>query len=76
MIRKTLLTILLVFVTLTYGLSQGVIKDFLKYSTFYTSFSQSNSMVQEDTYAVMDGLLTVVPMEYEPNYTFSFGLRK
>tara|TARA_R110000822_G_scaffold39019_3_gene107582 strand:+ start:10977 stop:12074 length:1098 start_codon:yes stop_codon:yes gene_type:complete len=76
MIRKTLLTILLSLVTLTYGLSQGVIKNFFKYSTFYTSFSQSNPMVQEDTYAVMDGLLTVVPMEYEPNYTFSFGLRK
>ena len=55
---------------------QKVIKDFFKYSTLYTSFNQSNSMVQEDTYAVMDGLLTVVPMEYEPNYTFSFGLRK
>lgn len=55
---------------------QGVIKDFFKYSTFYTSFNQSNSMVQEDVYAVRDGELTVIPMEYEPNYTFSVGLRK
>jgi len=74
--RKVLLTTLLTLITLTQGLSQGVVKKFFKYSTAYASFNQSNSMVQEDVYAVRDGVLTVIPMEYEPNYTFSIGLRK
>lgn len=33
-------------------------------------------MVQESTYAVRDGVLTTIPMNNLPNYTFSIGLRK
>ena len=76
MIRKLLIATVLTLFTLSNVLGQGVIKDFFKYSTFYTSFNQSNAMVQEDVYAVRDGMLTVIPMEYQPNYTFSVGLRK
>ena len=76
MIRKLLITIVLVILSSSQALSQGAIKKFFKYSTFYTSFNQSNSMVQESTYAVRDGVLTTVPTNNLPNYTFSIGLRK
>jgi len=69
----------LLLFTLMWGTTasaQGRVKKFFKYSTFYASFSQSNSMVQEDIYAVRDGILTVVPMGHPANYTVSVGLRK
>ena len=69
------LLFLLFFLPITV-FSQGAVKKFFKYSTFYTSFNQSNSMVQESTYAVRDGVLTTIPMNNLPNYTFSIGLRK
>ena len=73
---KKLFFINLIWLLLLPVSAQGIVKDFFKYSTLYGSFNQSNSMVQEDLYAVRDGVLTVLPMEYEPNYTFSVGLRK
>ena len=76
MIRKLLLTIALTIFTLSNTLGQTAVKKFLKYSTFYTSLSQSNSMVQESMYTVRDGVLTTIPMENLPNYKFSIGLRK
>ena len=76
MIRKLLIATALIVLTSSNALSQGAIKKFFKYSTFYTSFNQSNSMVQESTYAVRDGVLTTVPTNNLPNYTFSIGLRK
>jgi len=76
MIRKLLLISVLILLTLSNALGQSAAKKFLKYSTFYASFSQSNSMVQESMYAVRDGVLTTLPTQNLPNYTLSVGLRK
>ena len=57
--RNILISILLTLGCITSAQAQGVIKNFFKYSTFYTSFNMSNPMVQEDVTEIKDQMLRI-----------------
>ena len=69
--KKIILLFLLISTVCT-----GQIKDFFKYSTFYTSMTTNTSMIERENYIAVDKGYEDVTQINPYDYNLTIGLRK